>query len=222
MSQKDRFPDDVLSGPGVHCVPPAPVDSPDDAAFSSWRQQARGALLKCRTNMPTSERVKAEHDICRFLADVLGAPAMVPEKSCVGFYWPVQGEIDVRTVIADHIAQGGSACLPVVVARHQPMVFHRWTPQTEMTPGFAGIEVPAPSAPVLPDVILAPLVGFDAKGYRLGYGGGFFDRTLAAFDHRPIVIGVGFASARLDSIFPHQYDVPVDILITENDVHRFR
>lgn len=218
MSQHNRFPD---SEPSDRGFPPAPAQNSDAAAFSAWRQQVRDALLKTRANMPVTSRIAAQKCISQKLADILATSEMVPEKSCVGFYWPVQGEIDVRNVIVGHIAQGGSACLPVVVARHQPMVFHRWTPQTTMKAGFAGIDVPAHADPVLPDVILAPLVGFDRNGYRLGYGGGFFDRTLAAFNHRPVVIGVGFASARLNSIFPHQYDVPVDILITETGMSRF-
>ncbi|OSQ36184.1 hypothetical protein TMES_18870 [Thalassospira mesophila] len=207
-------------------VPQYRAGAGDEAAMANWRGQARKALLKARIDMPLSGRIEAERSICQFLTKTI-APSRRPRQSCIGFYWPVQGEIDVRGVMADHIAKGGAACLPVVVARHQPMVFHSWTPQTEMMPGFAGIAVPAASAagvpvlPVLPDVIIAPVVGFDEKGYRLGYGGGFFDRTLAAFDHRPLVVGVGFAHAELKTIFPHRYDVPMDVLITEKGVRHF-
>ncbi len=186
----------------------------------NWRGQVRKALLKARREMPASVRVPAEAKICQLLAGILSSDAVL-ERGCVGFYWPVQGEIDVRDVIAHHIAWGGAGALPVVTARDQPMVFHHWTPHTQMVSGFAGIDIPAEPRPVVPDIVLAPLVGFDRQGYRLGYGGGFFDRTLAALDFKPVVVGIGFAHAQLDNIFPHQFDVPMDILVTEAGVTRF-
>ncbi|PKR56130.1 5-formyltetrahydrofolate cyclo-ligase [Thalassospira marina] len=203
---------------------PKPPHNPDDAdTIADWRKQVRKALLAARTDMPGDMRVPAVAVICQLLKDVL-ASADLPAKARVGFYWPVQGEIDVTNVIGAHIAKGGQAALPVVTARHQPMVFHRWTPDTSMVTGFANIAIPATQAdqePVVPDVILAPLVGFDQQGYRLGYGGGFFDRTLEALGFKPVVIGIGFAHARLNTIFPHQYDVPMDILITEQGIEYF-
>lgn len=192
----------------------------DEQHVAAWRKQVRRVLLSARSAMPGRMRREAENEICCRLDSVL-ASAVVPEKACVGFYWPIQGEIDVRNVVERHIARGGTGALPVVTARHQPMVFHRWVPGCEMTSGFAGIDIPAAQEPMVPDIVLAPLVGFDREGYRLGYGGGFFDRTLAALDVQPVVIGIGFTHAGLDSIFPHPFDVPVNILITEDAVKYF-
>ncbi|WP_252509648.1 5-formyltetrahydrofolate cyclo-ligase [Thalassospira sp. TSL5-1] len=198
------------------------VKSPpaDARHVADWRKQVRQALLAVRQDMSETARSAAQAEICRKLDAVL-ISRIVPKKACVGFYWPVQGEIDVRDVIADHVRRGGGAALPVVIARHQPMVFCRWAPGCEMTTGFAGIDIPAKLEQVVPDVILAPLVGFDQQGYRLGYGGGFFDRTLAALKTKPVVIGIGLAHAGLPSIFPHPFDVPMDILITEEAVRHF-
>jgi 5-formyltetrahydrofolate cyclo-ligase len=68
---------------------------------------------------------------------------------------------------------------------------------------------------VLPDVLLAPLVGFDAGGYRLGYGGGYYDRTLAALPERPLVVGVGFETSGMETIHPQPHDIPMDLIVTE-------
>ncbi len=98
------------------------------------------------------------------------------------------------------------------------MEFHNWTPNTEMVSGFARIPEPRNSTEVPVHVMVAPLVGFDRAGYRLGYGGGFFDRTLGAMKRKPLVVGVGFEATLLEDIKPHRYDVPVDVLITDQGV----
>ncbi|MBC07402.1 5-formyltetrahydrofolate cyclo-ligase [Thalassospira sp.] len=191
-------------------LPAAPV-SGDATSQSEWRNAVRRALLGWRAGLDAATHHHLSGKILdhftRFLAD--------HPKATVGFYWPIQNEIDVRPVIEAHIASGGRAALPVVPGKDQPMVFHAWTPDTEMVPGFARIPEPKGTELVAVDILLAPLVGFDGQGYRLGYGGGFFDRTLAACEPKPLVIGIGFEATRLKDILPHQYDVPVDVLITD-------
>ena len=78
------------------------------------------------------------------------------------------------------------------------------------------------SEQVTPDAVLVPLVGFDSGGYRLGYGGGFFDRTLASMEKHPVTIGVGFELCRLESIFPQPHDIPMDFVVTEAGIHLVR
>jgi hypothetical protein len=89
-----------------------------------------------------------------------------------------------------------------------------------LTRGPLGIPYPAASAELAPDAVLLPMVGFDAAGYRLGYGGGYFDRTLAAFARRPLVIGVAHELARLETIYPQPHDAAVDYLVTERGIYR--
>ncbi len=111
----------------------------------------------------------------------------------------------------------GHRALPVVVARAQPMVFRAWRTGEPLESGVWNIPIPPASAPVVtPDIVIAPLVGFDQALYRLGYGGGFFDRTLAAMPRRPRVIGVGYDQAAIPTIFPQVHDIPMDMLVTES------
>ncbi|MAB33696.1 5-formyltetrahydrofolate cyclo-ligase [Thalassospira sp. MBR-102] len=191
---------------------PAPPNVSDDAVISEWRKSVRKKLLAWRGSIDPAIHRQWSVSVCNGMTAILAERP----KATVGFYWPIQNEIDLRPVIVDHIARGGKAALPVVPAKAQPMIFHDWTPQTEIAPGFASIPEPVGTKEAVPiHVMIAPLVGFDGRGYRLGYGGGFFDRTLAAMAVRPLVIGVGFEATRIADIFPHEYDIPVDIILTE-------
>jgi 5-formyltetrahydrofolate cyclo-ligase len=107
--------------------------------------------------------------------------------------------------------------LPVVIAKATPLIFRPWHPGAPMARGVWDIPVPASGEPVEPDTLLVPLLGFDAEGYRLGYGGGFYDRTIAAMAIRPRTIGVGFACGRLSTIRPQPYDVRMDVIVTGED-----
>ncbi len=105
--------------------------------------------------------------------------------------------------------------LPVVIAKGKPLEFRIWRPGDRVTAGVFGIPFPADGPTVVPDLMLIPLVGFDRAGYRLGYGGGYYDRTLAAAVPRPATIGVGFELSRLESIGPEPHDVAMDWIVTE-------
>jgi len=191
-------------------LPAAPVGG-DATTQSEWRHAVRRALLGWRAGLDAQTHQKLSDQVRGHFATFLkDRPA-----ATIGFYWPIQNEIDLRPVITAHVKSGGKAALPVVPGKDQAMIFHDWTPDTEMVPGFARIPEPANSKEVAVNVLLAPLVGFDPAGYRLGYGGGFFDRTLAAATRKPLVVGIGLEATRLDDILPHQYDVPVDVLITD-------
>ncbi|MBR9900655.1 MAG: 5-formyltetrahydrofolate cyclo-ligase [Rhodospirillales bacterium] len=194
-------------------LPVAPRNSSTEKQ-SEWRHAVRRALLGWRSGLDAATHQHLSDKIRGYFSEFLkDRPA-----ATVGFYWPIQNEIDLRPVIERHIANGGTAALPVVPGKDQPMVFHNWTPLTEMVPGFARIPEPHGTDEVGVHVLLAPLVGFDRAGYRLGYGGGFFDRTLAAVSRKPLVVGIGFEATRLADILPHQYDVPVDVLITDQGI----
>lgn len=154
-----------------------------------------------------------------FSAAIVGhLQSALPELAArvVAFCWPVKNEPDVRAVFAGW----PRAALPVVVEENAPLAFRAWRPDTPLVPDRYGIPTPASGDWLLPDAILLPLNAFDAAGYRLGYGGGYFDRTLAALRPRPLAIGVGFEINRVESIRPQAHDEPLDWIVTEAGAFR--
>lgn len=141
----------------------------------------------------------------------------------VAFCWPVKNEPDLRPLIIQWIKCGYSgftALLPVVRAVGAPLVFRAWTPESPMRADRYGIPSPTDGDFLEPEAVLLPVNAFDAAGYRIGYGGGFFDRTLAALRPKPLSIGVGFELARVDSIRPQGHDVRLDAMVTEAGVFK--
>ncbi|PXW22326.1 5-formyltetrahydrofolate cyclo-ligase [Paraburkholderia caballeronis] len=147
------------------------------------------------------------------------------EPRCIGFYWPLRGEFDARALIASWLAddQRRSAALPVIRERHTALEFHAWTPATPMREGHHRIPEPASAARVLPDLLLVPCVGFDADGYRLGYGGGYYDRTLAAWSGAtpPVTIGIAYDACRIATglLEREAHDLPLDAIVTDASCH---
>lgn len=138
--------------------------------------------------------------------------------SRLAFYWPVRGEADVTPVVAHWLAADAkrSAALPVIVG--EILEFAPWTAQTPLQPGPFGIPVPATGARIAPQLLLMPCVGVDSQRYRLGYGGGFYDRTLARIKPVPVKVGVAFDCGKLATINPRPHDIRMDLVITESGV----
>jgi len=134
--------------------------------------------------------------------------------------WPYRNEYDARHLAASLRRRGATTALPVVVAPKSPLIFRKWHPGVQLAEGPLGIPYPVDSPNLRPDSVLLPMVGWDGDGYRLGYGGAFFDRTLAALDKRPRVIGVAYEHAYLSTIHPQPHDVPVDFVVTERGAYR--
>jgi 5-formyltetrahydrofolate cyclo-ligase len=134
----------------------------------------------------------------------------------VSLYWPLRGEPDLRGWLASITARGAICALPLVVEKNAPLVFRTWRPGEPLVRGFWNIPVPAGGVTVHPDVLLAPVVGYDRQNFRLGYGGGYFDRTLATFPQKPRVIGVGFARFAIRTIYPLPHDIAMDEIVTEH------
>ncbi len=181
-----------------------------------WRIEERARLIALRLARPAAERQAIAAQVAVEL-DRLIAP---DPDDLVSLYWPFRGELDLRGWMRGFVKRGGRVALPVVVAKAQPLVFREWRPGIRMTHGVWKIPIPAEGPEVTPGVVIAPLVGHDPAGYRLGYGGGFFDRTLAAHPGKPLVIGVGDGSGAIASIFPQTHDIPMDVIITEAGVQR--
>jgi 5-formyltetrahydrofolate cyclo-ligase len=189
-------------------------DGTAPADLAAWRRSERARLLAARAGLGAEVRRDGSERIAAALDEALGEVA----GRLIGGYWPVRGEPDLRPWMERVCARGGACALPVVTAPGEPMVFRPWRPGVRLERGFGGIPVPAEGPDVAPEVLIAPLVGFDRAGYRLGYGGGYFDRTLAALSRRPRVVGVGYRLGALRSIYPQRHDVAMDLVITEDGV----
>jgi len=140
---------------------------------------------------------------------------------CIAAFWPMPEEPDMRPLMHKWVQESGlTLCLPVVVERDAPLVFHRWTPASDMVDGAFGIARPAHDDPVRPDVILVPTLGFTADGQRLGYGAGYYDRTLAGLRGQgcePTTIGLAWANATLPADYrPAPHDQRLDAILTED------
>jgi 5-formyltetrahydrofolate cyclo-ligase len=190
-----------------------------DPTVNAWRRQQRTTLLNLRQAIPPNDRQR----IADIIAGKLDAIIATRPIASIGLYWPIKQEINLLPWANALVRRGNlTLCLPVVVTPKAPLEYWRWTQGEELARGIWNIPVPAQRDVVLPDLMLAPLVGFDRANYRLGYGGGYFDRTLASLrptspTKRPIVIGIGYAFSALETIYPQQHDIPMDAVLTEND-----
>ena len=196
------------------------VVDPDQARdVARWRKAERARLRTERQALSVEDRAAVGTALARHLREVLSTRFVGAQGRVVSTYWPIKGEPDLRPLMAELHRAGVTVCLPIVEQKAAPLVFRCWTPETRMVRGDWNIPVPPPDAEILlPDITLAPLVGWDGAGFRLGYGGGYFDRTLAALAPRPFTIGIGFQSSRLVSIYPQPHDIPLDIILTKEGV----
>jgi 5-formyltetrahydrofolate cyclo-ligase len=184
--------------------------------LKTWRRSERQRLLAMRTAVPQPERRLWGQEIERRLRELLSEQRGV----VLGVYWPFQAEFDPRPLIEWVIASGSSVGLPAVVDKKGPLEYRAWRPGDKLVDGVWNIPVPERRDVVTPNAVLAPLVGFDLACYRLGYGGGYFDRTLATFSPRPLAIGVGFELSLIETIYPQNFDVPMDLIVTEVSLRR--
>jgi 5-formyltetrahydrofolate cyclo-ligase len=180
-----------------------------------WRKAQREALISRRLAATAEERQQRDLLVTAGLRTCLPVSS---GSSIIGFYWPFKGEYDPRPLMRELQGQGMRIALPVVVEPARPLVFREWRPGLRMVLGVWGIPVPAEGEAMLPGTLVAPLVGFDGLGYRLGYGGGYYDRTLAAMPERPLTIGVGFELSHLETIHPQAHDIPMCLIVTERRV----
>jgi 5,10-methenyltetrahydrofolate synthetase len=181
---------------------------------TAWRRALRRDMVARRAALSDAGHEALSARIVDHLLTALPLPRIV------AFCWPIKHEPDVRAAIPRWAAQGVSAALPVVVREGAPLAFRLWTSDTPLAADRYGIPAPTVGEFVQPDMLLLPLNGFDADGYRLGYGGGYFDRTLAALSPRPLAVGVGFEINRLPTIRPEAHDQRLDWLVTESGAVR--
>ena len=188
----------------------------DKPELLRWRKSERDRLIAAREALGAPALEQLRHRIDQHLERSFPGLA----RARLAFCWPIRGEYDARHLVRTLRGRGALTALPVVVAPKQPLVFREWHPGVELATGALGIPYPAHSASVVPSAVLLPMNGWDAAGYRLGYGGGFFDRTLAALPRKPAVIGVTYEMAKMTTIHPQNWDIPVDWVVTERGVYR--
>jgi 5,10-methenyltetrahydrofolate synthetase len=187
----------------------APSEPPE--GVGAWRKAERERLIAGRLAFPAETR--AAHS--RAIADALDRELADIDGRAISLYWPFRGEPDLRPWMERATARGATCLLPIVLEKGKPLVFKSWKHGEKLDRGVWNIPIPAEGREMLPDIVISPLVGFDPWLYRLGYGGGFFDRTLAAHPGKPLVIGVGYAMQHIPTIHPQRHDIPMTRIITE-------
>jgi 5-formyltetrahydrofolate cyclo-ligase len=184
--------------------------------WREWRREKRAELITRRASITKEERRDWSAAITGLLEK--GFPSL--QKSVVGFCWPHRGEYDPRPLMDFILESGATLALPEVVNKHEPLDFRKWWPGAPMKIGAHDIPVPHNTDPVMVRAIIIPMIGFDKLGFRLGYGSGYFDRTLVALTPRPLAIGVAFEILRVDNLHAQPHDVPMDFIVTEAGIYR--
>lgn len=179
--------------------------------LASWRRAERARLIATRMAADAVDHARWSASIEATLGLVCPAAA----GWVVGLCWPFQAEFDARPTAALLRARGARLALPAVVAKAQPLKFLEWWPGAKLVAGVYGLLVPDGTATLVPDVLLVPPVGIGGEGDRLGYGGGFFDRTLAALEPRPLTFAHAFELSRVPTTTPQPHDILMDFVITE-------
>ena len=196
---------------GDTTVPRGPVE------VVRWRKEVRERLIRKRLAMDPEVRQRHGERILQGLLEAVGEV----RGRTISAFLPIRGEPDLTPFLETLASRGGRCALPVVVGAEKPLVFRTWAPGAPLKLGVSGIPIPPEDAPVVvPEVIIAPMVGFDRAGYRLGYGGGFFDRTLAALGPEVHFLGAGFLQSALYTIHPQPHDIPMEAVVTERGIFR--
>ncbi|MBJ3786876.1 5-formyltetrahydrofolate cyclo-ligase [Devosia sediminis] len=185
-----------------------------DEAKAALRRQAHAS----RAALSDEDRADAAKIVAAYFFDQI---AYEPEQVIAG-YWKIRDEIDCQTILARLMDGGQTVVLPVVAGDDAPLDLRVWEADAPLYEAGFGTLAPSDLAPrAVPDLMLVPLLGFDGEGTRLGYGGGYYDRTLAALPRKPLLIGLAFAAQEIPRIPREAHDVPLDAVITENGVRFF-
>jgi 5-formyltetrahydrofolate cyclo-ligase len=195
-------------------------DADTSATASFLKDQLRKALIEQRLAMP--DRLTRADLLQRVMRIwLVGRPDTV-----IGAYWPIKGEFDPLPALHRwkedgelmEESQRRRIGLPVIDKVHKTLTFHAWYPGCQMEEDAYGIPKPKDTELIVPTLLFVPCVGYSAGGYRLGYGGGFYDRTLAALEPRPFTVGLGFTHGFLEDFEPEAHDLPLDAILNDNGV----
>lgn len=183
-------------------------------------EPSRDKALLRRQLQAERQAMSDRHQRSVHLQEVLRVWLLSRRESTIGAYWPIKGEFDALPALyrwseADAKRRIG---LPVIDRDTRQLKFHVWFPGCPMEMDAYDIPKPKDTEAFDPQLLLVPLVGFGPQGVRLGYGGGFYDRTLAALSPRPVTVGVGYAHGHVPWLEPEPHDVPLDCILTEDGV----
>ena len=185
-------------------------------SLETQKKALRAAALAQRDALSGEHRTAAAQAIA-----ARGLPSGISSQSIIAGYSPVRSEIDPTPLMQILAAQGGRLALPVVTARDQPLIFRAWNIHDSLQLGAFGILEPLPDADeVIPEIVLVPLAAFDRSGHRIGYGGGYYDRSLARLRAKGEItaIGLGFSVQEIAAISAMPHDVALDYVLTETQL----
>lgn len=189
------------------------------ASVNAWRKQQRQRLLDIRNSLSETQHRAMDDAIMGHLEK----SGWLNGHAGITFYWPMPGEIDLRPLMTKLAGQGMTAALPVIPKRNGALEFWRWTPgETLSEDGLWGIPTPPRRQLVDVSLLLVPMLGFDNEGHRLGFGGGYYDRTIAVMQPAPVCIGVCYEAGHMHSIFPQDHDMPMHAIASEVQLRVFR
>ena len=141
----------------------------------------------------------------------------------IAAYMPIRTEVSPLLAMKKMVSRGNRVCVPVILGEGQPLEFHEWTPETEMVEGMFGAAIPKKAEVLLPDIVVTPLLAFDLEGYRMGYGGGFYDRTFEKLSEIKKVLAIGYAYSEQEvMIVPREEtDYKLNAVVTEKGILTF-
>ena len=193
---------------------------PDPAELVRRKAELRALLSARRQTVPPAAAADAAEAVALRLAQELALPA----AALVAGYWPLAGELDPRPAMQRLAAAGHGLALPRMDGPAAPLAFHAWAWDEPLRQGGFAVMQPDPERPrVTPAVVLVPLLAFDGRGHRLGYGKGYYDRTLRALraaGGAPLAIGLAFALQEVPEVPTAAFDEPLDAIVTEDGIRR--
>lgn len=185
------------------------VDPQTASDVARFRNAERGRLYQLRKQVPSASRAKIAGTVANLLDEEIG-----PVKGLsIAAYWPIRGELNLRDWMVSCHSRGATVGLPVVTKKNEPVEFHQWSPDQDMIRGVWDIPVPREDIHIQPDIVIVPLLGVDQERFRLGNGGGYYDRTLSRIADTTRIIGVGHDFCQMDTVFPMPWDIPMDKVI---------
>ena len=185
-------------------------------------QTAKAALRDAVRARRASIAPDYRRDASLLAAQHFFAEIVLDPGAAVAGYWPIRDELDCQSILVRLLDRHHPVCLPAVAGAEAPLEWRLWEEGAPLYPAGFGALAPSELAPrIRPDVMLVPLLGFDRRGTRLGYGGGYYDRSVAAMDRKPKLVGLAFSVQEVEEIPREDHDVSLDAVVTEAGVRHF-